>query len=122
MLSPDLILHGGKIITLDRSSRSAQAISVRSGHVAAVGDKPWRGLEGALALEQGLAGEHPARRARQRRQQLELDKGELDIVATHAQGDDRYASSLRVLRAGVWKNIPLGPDASDDEVLGKRIS
>src|SRR4030088_3708044 len=38
MLPPDLILHGGKIITLDRSSRSAQAISVRSGHVAAVGD------------------------------------------------------------------------------------
>ena len=38
MLPPDLILHGGKIITLDRSSRLAQAISVRSGHVAAVGD------------------------------------------------------------------------------------
>jgi predicted amidohydrolase YtcJ len=38
MLPPDLILHGGKIITLDRSSRSAQAISVRSGHIAAVGD------------------------------------------------------------------------------------
>src|SRR5215468_5738754 len=38
MLSPDLILHGGKIITLDGRSRLAQAISVRSGHVAAVGD------------------------------------------------------------------------------------
>ena len=38
MLPPDLILHGGKIITFDRSSRSAQAISVRSGHIAAVGD------------------------------------------------------------------------------------
>src|SRR5207245_9828061 len=38
MLPPDLILHGGNIITLDRSSRLAQAISVRSGHVAAVGD------------------------------------------------------------------------------------
>jgi predicted amidohydrolase YtcJ len=38
MLPPDLILHGGKIITLDRSSRLAQALSVRSGHVAAVGD------------------------------------------------------------------------------------
>src|SRR5215475_13963894 len=37
MLPPDLILHGGKIITLDGSSRLAQAISVRSGHVAAVG-------------------------------------------------------------------------------------
>src|SRR4029434_1610116 len=33
-----LILHGGKIITLDRSSRLAQAVSVRSGHVVAVGD------------------------------------------------------------------------------------
>jgi predicted amidohydrolase YtcJ len=38
MLPPDLILHGGKIITLDRSSRLAQAVSVRSGHVVAVGD------------------------------------------------------------------------------------
>jgi predicted amidohydrolase YtcJ len=38
MLAPDLILHGGKIITLDHSSRLAQAISVRSGHIAAVGD------------------------------------------------------------------------------------
>src|SRR5262249_37780665 len=38
MLSPDLILHGGKIITLDRGSRVAQAIAVRSGHIAAVGD------------------------------------------------------------------------------------
>jgi predicted amidohydrolase YtcJ len=38
MLPPDLILHGGKIITLDRSSRLAQAIAVRSGHIAAVGD------------------------------------------------------------------------------------
>jgi hypothetical protein len=38
MPPPDLILHGGKIITLDRSSRLAQAVSVRSGHVVAVGD------------------------------------------------------------------------------------
>jgi predicted amidohydrolase YtcJ len=38
MLPPDLILHRGKIITLDRSSRLAQAVSVRSGHVVAVGD------------------------------------------------------------------------------------
>jgi predicted amidohydrolase YtcJ len=38
MLSPDLILHGGKIITLDRSSRVAQAIALRSGHIVAVGD------------------------------------------------------------------------------------
>ena len=38
MLPPDLILHGGNIITLDRGSRLAQAISVRSGHIAAVGD------------------------------------------------------------------------------------
>src|SRR5262245_26284817 len=30
MLSPDLILHGGKVITLDRGSRVAQAIAVRS--------------------------------------------------------------------------------------------
>jgi predicted amidohydrolase YtcJ len=37
MLPPDLILHGGKIITLDRSSRIAQAISIRSGRAAAVG-------------------------------------------------------------------------------------
>jgi predicted amidohydrolase YtcJ len=38
MLPPDLILHGGNIITLDRGSRLAQAISVRSGRIAAVGD------------------------------------------------------------------------------------
>src|SRR5215475_10593453 len=38
MLSPDLILHGGKVITLDRSSRVTQAVAVRSGHIAAVGD------------------------------------------------------------------------------------
>ena len=35
---PDIILHGGKIITLDRSSRIAQAVAVRSGQIAAVGD------------------------------------------------------------------------------------
>ena len=38
MLPPDLILHSGKIITLDGSSRLARAISVRSGQVVAVGD------------------------------------------------------------------------------------
>src|SRR3954452_3361426 len=38
MLPPDVILHNGKIITFDRASRVAQAIAVRSGHVAAVGD------------------------------------------------------------------------------------
>src|SRR3954469_6818087 len=38
MLPPDLILHGGKVITLDRSSRVAQAIAGRSGQVVAVGD------------------------------------------------------------------------------------
>ena len=38
MLAPDLILHGGKIITLDRSSRLAQAIALRAGRIAAVGD------------------------------------------------------------------------------------
>jgi predicted amidohydrolase YtcJ len=37
MLPPDLILHGGKIITLDRGSRVAQALSVRAGRVVAVG-------------------------------------------------------------------------------------
>ena len=35
---PDLILHSGNIIVLDRGSRLAQAISVRSGRVMAVGD------------------------------------------------------------------------------------
>ena len=38
MLPPDLILHGGRVITLDRGSRIAQAVAVRSGHIAAVGD------------------------------------------------------------------------------------
>ena len=38
MVPPDLILHGGSVITLDRASRVAQAVAVRSGHVTAVGD------------------------------------------------------------------------------------
>src|ERR1700686_3810901 len=38
MSPPDLILHGGKVITLDRGSRSVQAVSVRSGRIVAVGD------------------------------------------------------------------------------------
>src|SRR5262245_15508077 len=38
MLAPDLILHGGKIITLDRASRIGQAVSVRAGQVLAVGE------------------------------------------------------------------------------------
>jgi hypothetical protein len=38
MPPPDLILHGGKIITLDRGARLAQAVSVRSGRLVAVGD------------------------------------------------------------------------------------
>ena len=33
-----------------------------------------------------------------------------NIVATHAQGDDHYATSLRVMRAGAWQTITLGPD------------
>ena len=33
-----------------------------------------------------------------------------NIVATHAQGDDHYATSLRVLRGGEWTSITLGPD------------
>jgi predicted amidohydrolase YtcJ len=37
MLPPDLILHNGNVITLDRASRLAQAIAVRSGRIAAVG-------------------------------------------------------------------------------------
>src|SRR5438094_6343418 len=38
MLPPDLILNNGKIITLDQSSKIAQAISVQAGQVVAVGD------------------------------------------------------------------------------------
>src|SRR5947199_9481895 len=38
MPPPDLILHNGKIITLDQSSKIVQAISVRTGQVVAVGD------------------------------------------------------------------------------------
>ena len=38
MPPPDLILHNGKIITLDQSSKIVQAISVRAGQVVAVGD------------------------------------------------------------------------------------
>ena len=35
----ELIVHGGKIITLDRSSRVAAALGVRDGRIAAVGDQ-----------------------------------------------------------------------------------
>ena len=38
MLPPDLILHNGKIITLDASSRLAQASAVRAGLIASVGE------------------------------------------------------------------------------------
>jgi predicted amidohydrolase YtcJ len=38
MLPPDLILHGGNVITLDRSSRLAQAVAVRSGRIVAIGN------------------------------------------------------------------------------------
>jgi predicted amidohydrolase YtcJ len=35
--APDLILHGGTIVTLDRSSRIVDALAVRSGRICAVG-------------------------------------------------------------------------------------
>lgn len=35
--TPDLLLHGGKVITLDRGSRVAEAVAVRGGRVVAVG-------------------------------------------------------------------------------------
>jgi predicted amidohydrolase YtcJ len=38
MPAPDLILHGGRIITLDGASRVAQALAVRGDRIAAVGE------------------------------------------------------------------------------------
>lgn len=38
MPPPDLILHGGKVITLDRGSRIAEAIAVRGDRITEVGD------------------------------------------------------------------------------------
>ncbi len=38
MPAPDLILHGGKVITLDRGSRIAEAVAVRGDRVTEVGD------------------------------------------------------------------------------------
>jgi predicted amidohydrolase YtcJ len=38
MPAPDLILHGGKVITLDRASRVAPAVAVRAGRISAVGE------------------------------------------------------------------------------------
>ncbi|HEY1360785.1 MAG TPA: amidohydrolase family protein [Xanthobacteraceae bacterium] len=38
MPAPDLLLHGGKIITLDRASRVVQAVAVRAGRIVAVGE------------------------------------------------------------------------------------
>jgi predicted amidohydrolase YtcJ len=38
MPAPDLVLHGGKVITLDRGSRIAQALAVRGDRITGVGD------------------------------------------------------------------------------------
>src|ERR1700722_5277366 len=43
--------------------------------------------------QQHVAGEHPARRARQCRQQLELDVGQLDVVAADPHGPFREVDS-----------------------------
>ncbi len=40
MAEPDLILHGGTIITLDRESTVADPVSIREGRIAAVGPAP----------------------------------------------------------------------------------
>ena len=37
MIVPDLLLHGGKVITLDRGSHLAEAVAVRDGRIVAVG-------------------------------------------------------------------------------------
>ena len=37
MAAPDLILHGGTVVTLDRASRVAEAIAMHGGRIAAVG-------------------------------------------------------------------------------------
>src|SRR5918999_908818 len=38
MPAPDLILHGGTVITLDRGSRIAEALAVRDGRIVGVGE------------------------------------------------------------------------------------
>jgi predicted amidohydrolase YtcJ len=37
VIVPDLLLHGGKVITLDGSSRLAEAVTVRDGRIVSVG-------------------------------------------------------------------------------------
>lgn len=37
MIAPDLLLHGGKVITLDRGSHLAEAVAVRDGRIVSVG-------------------------------------------------------------------------------------
>ncbi len=37
MIVPDLLLHGGKVITLDRGSHLAEAVAVRDGRIVSVG-------------------------------------------------------------------------------------
>ena len=47
-LSPDLILHGGKIATMDRIDRFVSALAVHNGRIAAIGnDEDSRALAGA---------------------------------------------------------------------------
>lgn len=40
MAAPDLILHSGKVITLDKASTVTEAVSVQGGRIAAVGPSP----------------------------------------------------------------------------------
>lgn len=40
MPAPDVVLHGGSILTLDRASTVAEAVAVRGGRIAAVGPAP----------------------------------------------------------------------------------
>jgi predicted amidohydrolase YtcJ len=56
-LSPDLILHGGKIATMDRIDRFVSALAVHNGRIAAIGtDEDIRALAGAGTEVVGLEG------------------------------------------------------------------
>ena len=57
-ISPDLILYGGKIATMDAGNRFVEALAVHNGRVVAVGsDNEIKGLRGPATNMLGLEGQ-----------------------------------------------------------------
>src|ERR1700750_1606406 len=116
MLPPDLILHNGNIITLDRGSRLAQAIAVRAGTIAAVGSNAALLKEAApttriidlngRSVLPGLFDAHP----HADREGLKA-RGGIPIAGLHSVADivDVVKRAAQATPAGQWLAlIPMG--------------